>query len=278
MHWRHMNVLCEIMDLKVVGLRWWSGDVDGAYTIQTVFVDDGCAVNGLPDMQSRAAFVWSLWAFVYGTEINVKADASKTAVSGMRYMPVKVFFALLRACPPPSSHRVYLLDGRECPGAYTTHYKWYYTYLGQCISLSGSCLHTLEKLRAALAGCMAAVCGRKADRRTHVSQANSFVLGHCLQKVVALWITFATADRDLGPSVRSVFSSCKGGSARARLQSAPAWQIHSPLRVPSTTNSVRNHATTDSIHDTESASMRTQKRHAMRDIGRAHRCFGARMQ
>ena len=59
-----MNVLCEIMDLKVVGLRWWSGHVDGSHTVQTVFVDDGCAVNGSPDMQSRAAFVWSLWAFV----------------------------------------------------------------------------------------------------------------------------------------------------------------------------------------------------------------------
>ena len=143
-----MNVLCEITNFKVVGLRWWSGDVHGTYTVQTVFVDDGCAVSGSADMQSRSAFVWSLWAFVYGTEINVKSDASKTAVSGLRYMPVKGRRHLLRACPPPSSHRVYLLDGRECPGI---RFTLYYTYLGQCISLSGSCLYTLEKLRAALA-------------------------------------------------------------------------------------------------------------------------------
>ena len=71
------------------------------------------------------------------------------------------------------------MDGRECPGI---HFTRYYTYLGQCISLSGSCLHTLEKLRAALAGCLAAVRGRRADRRTQVSQANSYVLGHCLQR------------------------------------------------------------------------------------------------
>ena len=234
-----MNVLCEIMNLKVVGLRWWSGDVHGTYTVQTVFVDDGCAVNGSADMQSRSAFVWSLWAFIYGTEINVKPDASKTAVSGLRYMLVKGRRHLRRACPPPPSHRVYLLDGRECPGI---HFTLYYTYLGQCISLSGSCLFTLEKLRAALAGCLAAVRGRKADRRTQVSQANSYVLGHCLQKGVALWITFETADRVLGPVVRSIFSSCKGGSARARLQGAPAWQVHAPLRVPTTTNSGEDHS------------------------------------
>ena len=107
----------------------------GTYTVQTVFVDDGCAVSGSADMQSRSAFVWSLWAFIYGTEINVKSDASKTAVSGLRYMLVKGRRHLLRACPPPPSHRVYLLDGRECPGI---HFTLYYTYLGQCISLSGS--------------------------------------------------------------------------------------------------------------------------------------------
>ena len=36
-----MNVLCEIMGLKVVGYRWWSGDVAGAHTVQMIFVDDG---------------------------------------------------------------------------------------------------------------------------------------------------------------------------------------------------------------------------------------------
>ena len=110
-----MNVLCEIMDLKVVGSRWWSGDVHGAHTVQTVFVDDGCAVNGSPDMQSRAAFVWSLWAFIYGTDINVKDDASKTAVCGLRYVPVVGRRHLLRAAPPHPSHKVFLLDGRQCP-------------------------------------------------------------------------------------------------------------------------------------------------------------------
>ena len=59
-----MNVLCEIMDLKVVGLRWWSGDTRGSYTVQTVFIDDGCTVNATAEMQRRAAFVWSLWAFI----------------------------------------------------------------------------------------------------------------------------------------------------------------------------------------------------------------------
>ena len=27
-----MNVLCEIMDLKVVGIRWWDGGMEGSYT------------------------------------------------------------------------------------------------------------------------------------------------------------------------------------------------------------------------------------------------------
>ena len=228
-----MNVLCEIMDLKVVGLRWFTGDVSGAFTVQTVFVDDGCAVNGSPDMQLRAAFVWSLWAFVYGTDINVKADASKTAVSGVQYLPVKGRRHLLRASPPHATHKVYLLDGRLCPDI---HFQWYYTYLGQCISLSGSCMHTLEKLRGDLARCIAAVRGRKADRRTQVGQANAYVLGHCLQKGVALWVTFATADRVLGPLPRAIFFSSKGGSARVRAQGAPAWQVHAPLCLPGAAN------------------------------------------
>ena len=228
-----MNVLCEIMDLKVVGLRWFTGDVSGTHTVQTVFVDDGCAVNGSADMQLRAAFVWSLWAFIYGTDINVKDDASKTAVSGVQYLPVKGRRHLLRASPPHATHKVYLLDGRLCPDI---HFLWFYVYLGQCISLSGSCEHTLEKLRGELARCIAAVRGRKADRRTQVAQANAYILGHCLQKGVALWVTFETADRILGPLPRAIFSSSKGGSARARAQGAPAWQVHAPLCLPSTAN------------------------------------------
>ena len=52
------------------------------------FVDDGANVLGSEEMQAKAAFLWSLWAFIYGTELNVKADASKSAVSSMRYVRV----------------------------------------------------------------------------------------------------------------------------------------------------------------------------------------------
>jgi hypothetical protein len=89
-----------------VGYRWWTGDCDGEYTVQTVFVDDGCAVlNGSAEMQCRAAFVWSLWAFIYGTHINIHTDSagrvtpSKTAVSGVRYLPVPGRRHALRASP-----------------------------------------------------------------------------------------------------------------------------------------------------------------------------------
>lgn len=48
----------------------------------------GANVLGSEEMQAKAAFLWSLWAFVYGTELNVKADASKSAMSSMRYVRV----------------------------------------------------------------------------------------------------------------------------------------------------------------------------------------------
>ena len=163
-----MNVLCEIMDLKVVGYRWWTGDCDGEYTVQTVFVDDGCAVNGSAEMQSRAAFVWSLWAFIYGTHINIHADSagrvtpSKTAVSGVRYLPVPGRRHALRASPPCPTHKVYLIDGRLCPNISP---ESFYEYLGLCVSLSGSCIHALRKIVGKLKVCASAVRGRRAHRR-----------------------------------------------------------------------------------------------------------------
>ena len=39
-------------------------------------------------MQSRAVFVWSLWAEVYGVDINVKPDGSKTGLGGVVFEQV----------------------------------------------------------------------------------------------------------------------------------------------------------------------------------------------
>ena len=104
------------------------------------------------------------------------------------------------------------------------------------MSLSGSCAHAFDKLRSKLATCIAAVRGRQADRRTQIAQANAFILGHGLQKGVAIWATFESMDRAHGPIVRTVLSSNKGGVARARAIHAPAWQVHAPQTLPSDVN------------------------------------------
>ena len=134
---------------------------------------------------------------------------------------------------PPPGHKVVLIDGRECPDI---HFQGSYLYLGHHVSLSGSCKRALEKLRHDLSASVAQVRGRAAGRRTQVRQANAYVLGHGLQKGIGLWLTFETADSVLGPIVRSIFTSTKGALARARAESAPAWQVHAPLRLPPTAN------------------------------------------
>ena len=90
-----MNVLADILAVKLVPYRWWSGDVAGAGTLQITFVDDGANVLGSEEMQAKAAFLWSLWAFVYGTELNVKADASKFGAN-VDFLPsVRIFLSFL---------------------------------------------------------------------------------------------------------------------------------------------------------------------------------------
>ena len=61
-----------------------------------------------------------------------------------------------------------------------------------------------------------------------MQQINAFVLGHGLQKGVAVWIGFEEADRLLGAIARRPFASTKGGAARSRVRYAPAWQLHAP--------------------------------------------------
>ena len=67
------------------------------------------------EMQSRAAFVWSLCAEVYGVDINVKPDGSKTALGGVQFEQVRGCRHVYRPIPPPSWHKVCLFDGRELP-------------------------------------------------------------------------------------------------------------------------------------------------------------------
>ena len=141
------------------------------------------------------------WAWIYGTDINVKDDASKTACSVLAFREQGRHN--WQPYNPPPSVRLRLIDGKVVP---RIPIELFYVYLGCCISLGGSCAAAAKALLAKLAGGAAAQANGKVNRRDLVGCLNTLILGHCLGKGVAVWSGFDECERTLGAAVRRPFA------------------------------------------------------------------------
>ena len=223
-----LNVMAEIMELKVLGFRHFNGTGSGERTVGMLYVDDGANTLDREEMVHRAAFVWDVWARLFDTEVNVK-DFSKSVVSGVTHKPLASDRHALRPCSAVFSRKVQLLP--KTPGSMPETipqlpFDKSYPYLGVLISLNGDCGAHLRLVTNKLRGAMVCLAHKGACRRRKVKMINPYVLWYGIAHGVGLNLSFDQADRTLGTLARMPLRVAR--HARRRADSAPRWQLHAP--------------------------------------------------
>ena len=231
-----LNVMAEIMELKVLGFRHFNGCGGGERTVGMLYVDDGANTLDQEEMVHRAAFVWDVWARLFDTEVNVK-KFTKSVVSGVTHRPLQSDKYALRPVSATLARKVRLMPkavGAAAEVIPQLPFDQPYPYLGMFISLDGKCDSHLRYVAGKLRGAMAHLAYSKACRRRKVKMINPFVLGYGIAHGVGLNLTFERADRELGVLARMPLRVTQ--SARSRVTSAPRWQLHAPDKLPESCN------------------------------------------
>ena len=219
-----LNVMAEIMDLKVLGCRHFNGSGRGARTVQMLYVDDGANTLDEEEHLHRAAFVWNVWAMLFDTEVNVK-KFEKSVVSGLTHSPLSSDRHALRPASANLVRQVRLLNGTVIP---QMRIEDPYPYLGVFISLDGKCAHHLQYVVQKFKGATALLASRPACRRRKAQMINPFTLGYGIAHGVGLNLSFNEADSTLGVLARMPLRCAK--HARARATSTPRWMAHAPSK------------------------------------------------